>query len=477
MSWSIFKQEMKVKMLNPNWNDVSDFADFFTKKYDECMRRGLDNITQNTVIKGNTDLMRSTITIALNIGNQSKTELFYSKSLGLLGKGAIAYWTGAELGKVPPIIPAPGTVLNLSVVSNTVTNPGIWPSTPLPILPSISSDPFIDGFILMASIHLQSISGICNTISQYPPPASPGPAILLWNGFVVDTAVASPIRDVPTNEFGPNAGEIPVDAQELTPAEKAALLRKRLAEIDAELFINPNPELNAEIDKIKQELQNLGLETRIESTPFAGFVPQMVDDEPNQKTASKGKLREPFTSRNLNKGWEGKQVPVKRTKINPAIEGPKLKNKYGANMAKCMLANMEIEQPNGGFNNNMGGFDITDGGWKFESKYHDGYFVTTEGGTKKLKAFASFKNIDAFYEKVEGSFTRKGATSITNSTQYAEFYYQKWLGGDSATLQYFNNAPGISKARGGPWATLAQYRAGVKARFKEAYETVMKYVR
>ena len=61
MSWSIFKQEMLGKMQNPNWNDVSDFADFFTKKYDECMKRGFDNTTNNTVIKGNTELMRYTI--------------------------------------------------------------------------------------------------------------------------------------------------------------------------------------------------------------------------------------------------------------------------------------------------------------------------------------------------------------------------------------------------------------------------------
>ena len=149
MSWSIFKQEMQAKMQNPNWDDVSDFADFFTKKYDECMRRGFDNVTNNTVIKGNTDLMKATVTYALQLGNQSKTEVFYNQSISLLGKGAIAYWTGAELGKVIPLIPAPGTILNLGVVSNTVTNPGVWPETPIPVLPSISLNPYLDSFILM----------------------------------------------------------------------------------------------------------------------------------------------------------------------------------------------------------------------------------------------------------------------------------------------------------------------------------------
>ena len=187
MSWGIFKQEMLAKMQNPNWNDVSDFADFFTKKYDECMKRGFDNVTNNTVIKGNTDLMRSTLILALETGNQAKTEAFYNQSIGLMGKAAVSYWVGAELGKIPPVLPAPGTILNLSVVSNTCTNPGVWPETPLPVLPSTSPNPYLDAFIILATIHLQTISGFCNTISQYPPIAPPGPAILPWTGFKVDT--------------------------------------------------------------------------------------------------------------------------------------------------------------------------------------------------------------------------------------------------------------------------------------------------
>jgi hypothetical protein len=231
-------------MSNPKWNDISDFADFFTKKYDECMKRGVDITTQNTVVKGNTDLMRSTIIIALNTGNMAKTPAFYNQSIGLLGKGAIAYWTGAELSKNPPVIPAPGTVLNLSVVSNTVTNPGVWPTTPLPLLPSNSTDPFIDGFILMGSIHLQSISGICNTISQYPPPAAPGPGIILWSGFTVDPAKTA-------------SSALAVSNPNTSSAEKKAryeeLLKMRAA-IDEELFTNPNPDINAKLDGIQSEI-------------------------------------------------------------------------------------------------------------------------------------------------------------------------------------------------------------------------------
>ena len=219
MSWSIFKQEMQAKMQNPNWDDVSDFADFFTKKYDECMRRGFDNVTNNTVIKGNTELMKATVNYALQLGNQSKTEVFYNQSISLLGKGAIAYWTGAELGKVIPLIPAPGTILNLGVVSNTVTNPGVWPETPIPVLPAISLNTYLDSFILMASIHLQTVSGFCNTISQYPPLAPIGPAILPWTGFKVDTVKTNVENTFQQQETESIADDIP-SKDDTPPAER-----------------------------------------------------------------------------------------------------------------------------------------------------------------------------------------------------------------------------------------------------------------
>ena len=183
MSWSIFKQEMLSKMENSSFKSTDEFADFFTQKYDQCMKRGLDLVTGNTVIKGNTELMRSTILYALEVGKNSKTEAFYNQSIALLGKGAITYWTGAELGKIPPVIPAPGTILNLAVISNTVTNPGVWPEAPIPVIPTKSNNPYLDAFIIQSTIHLTTISGFCNTVSMYPPIAPPGPAFLPFTGF------------------------------------------------------------------------------------------------------------------------------------------------------------------------------------------------------------------------------------------------------------------------------------------------------
>ena len=42
-----------------------------------------------------------------------------------------------------------------------------------------------------------------------------------------------------------------------------------------------------------------------------------------------GGLKQPYTDKNLNKGWEGKQMAFNSTVINPAVEGPKLSKKYG----------------------------------------------------------------------------------------------------------------------------------------------------
>jgi hypothetical protein len=409
MSWSIFKQEMKAKMVNSSFKSTNEFADFFTQKYDQCMKRGLDVTTQNTVIKGNTELMRSTILYALEVGLNSKTPAFYNQSIALLGKGAVAYWSGVELGKIPPLIPAPGTILNLSVVTNTATNPGTWPPAPFPVFPSTSNDPYLDAFILQATIHLQTVSGVCNTISQYPPTAPPGPGILPWAGFNVEASPASR----------------PVSRPTTTNAE--------------EIIEKPGPKESTQIPKNQQN----------------------------------------FIRKNLNKGWEGKQIPWERTIVNPAVDGPKLKKLYGENVAKAMLASMKNEQGFRGFNNNIGGYDITAGGWRFDPNYHNGFVVPPggEGTTGLMKTFISFKTLDSFYEKTAQKFTERGADKIANAEQFAEFYYQKWFGGNSAAENAFNTYPKISVANGGKYATLADYQYFLKNTFKKIYREISVYVR
>lgn len=277
MSWSIFKQEMKAKMVNSSFKSTNEFADFFTQKYDQCMKRGLDVTTQNTVIKGNTELMRTTILYALEAGLNAKTPAFYNQSIALLGKGAVAYWTGAELGKIPPLIPAPGTILNLSVVTNTATNPGTWPPAPFPVFPSTSNDPYLDAFILQATIHLQTVSGFCNTISQYPPTAPPGPGILPWVGFNVEVS--------PTSQTaGTNAEEILQPKPELTA--KDFIISDEQLEYELQQFQNATDEL------IRLEAQSKNNEV---PNAFELYLREQITKEFIEHTDSKIKTKENIT--------------------------------------------------------------------------------------------------------------------------------------------------------------------------------------
>ena len=151
-----------------------------------------------------------------------------------------------------------------------------------------------------------------------------------------------------------------------------------------------------------------------------------------------GGLKQPYTDKNLNKGWEGKQVAFNSTVINPAVEGPKLSKKYGKTLAQAILATVQIEQNFKGFNWNLGGFDITAGGWKFDASIHDGYVVAKEGGTGLFKAFISFKDFDSFISQKVASFKRKGFESATTAEAFGKLWYEKWNGYGARVLKPSN---------------------------------------
>ena len=135
------------------------------------------------------------------------------------------------------------------------------------------------------------------------------------------------------------------------------------------------------------------------------------------------------TTRNLDRGWEGKQVPYQQTIVDPKVEGPKLSQKYGKVLAQAVLATMQIEQNFRGFNWNLGGFDITDGGWRFDPNLHVGYVVLPEGNnTGKTKAFIAFKNFESFVSQKIASFKRKGFEGATTPQEFGTLWYTKWNG-------------------------------------------------
>jgi hypothetical protein len=185
MSWSQFKDEVGDRMKTANWKSSDEWAKFFTKKYDECIKRGTDLSGKNPVLKGNTELMEQTLINAGNIALAAKLPIFYSSYMNLLGQGVIGYWSTATLQKMStPLVPAPGTILNLQVTNNYCTNPGKFVGTPTPPIKDV--DQFLNGFISAATIHLTTISGTTELISQYIPPLPIGPAITTWTGYKVD---------------------------------------------------------------------------------------------------------------------------------------------------------------------------------------------------------------------------------------------------------------------------------------------------
>ena len=135
MSWEIFKQNMLRTLNSPeSLTDLDVVADKWAKEYDAAVKRGFDTINQVALKKGNVEIMKQLIKLALLKGQTSQTQY---DLVGEMGKAVQAYWSGAIMNEFPiPVIPAPGSIQNVSVVTNLVTSPGVWtPAITLPGLP------------------------------------------------------------------------------------------------------------------------------------------------------------------------------------------------------------------------------------------------------------------------------------------------------------------------------------------------------
>jgi hypothetical protein len=186
MSWAIFKSNVQRVANSPeSIPDIDTVANLYATEYDAAIKRGRDLINQIPLQQGNVTILESLIRLAL-LNGQNNPSLSFSL-ISEMGNAVIAYWTGAIMTPFPiPVIPAPGTIQNISVTSNIVLNPGTWAPTP-PIQPTNSTTPFIDLFISTATLHLSTITGIINTVSLYPtvPSPTPGPGVINWVGYSV----------------------------------------------------------------------------------------------------------------------------------------------------------------------------------------------------------------------------------------------------------------------------------------------------
>lgn len=184
MSWSLFKSNILNQTQN-GMDNINDVASIWAREYNSAILRGFDVLHKVPIQLGNTSLLEQLILIALQRGSVSNSSSF--SLVSEMGKGVVAYWTGATMKIVPiPIIPAPGSIQNISVTTNTVLSPGTWPPIP-PVPPNNNAGLIIDTFVQAANAHLLTVSGIINTISLYPaaPSPVPGPGIINWTGYQV----------------------------------------------------------------------------------------------------------------------------------------------------------------------------------------------------------------------------------------------------------------------------------------------------
>jgi hypothetical protein len=165
----------------------------------------------------------------------------------------------------------------------------------------------------------------------------------------------------------------------------------------------------------------------------------------------------------------------------------KLTGLVGINAAKAAMASIQNEQGFRGTNWNLGGVDITDGRWSFNPAYMDGYWLAGEGGTGTSKAFVSFTSLDTFLTFQKDKYVKKGFGTVTNANEFAEVYYQKWLGGDGAVKSLWSqqiarygsidNAPYLqgNAASGRRVTSWEDLRARYKEAFAKVYGTILKY--
>lgn len=182
MSWTIFKERMIQTGRNQRSSSIENYAKSFVREYDSCIKRGADSLNQVALQRGNVDLMEQFVIQILTAQQRNASQTDLLKNLGI---SVTLYWTGGIMSPFPiPLLPAPGSVQNVSVINNVIISPGQWPPSP-PIFPTRNENGFIDPFISLGRAHLATISGLITTTSLYPPLGTPGPGIIPWTGYTV----------------------------------------------------------------------------------------------------------------------------------------------------------------------------------------------------------------------------------------------------------------------------------------------------
>jgi hypothetical protein len=134
MSWQTFKNNILQYANSPeSLQDIDTVARIWATEYDAAIKRGGDVTNRIAIKQGDVESMTRLFKSALERGLTSKAPY---DLVGEMGKGVIAYWQKATLNNLPvPIIPAPGTIANISITTAPVTNSGKW--TPAVSIPNV----------------------------------------------------------------------------------------------------------------------------------------------------------------------------------------------------------------------------------------------------------------------------------------------------------------------------------------------------
>ena len=203
MSWGLFKRNI-IRKTNPTRNpslDINKVATIWAEEYDAAVKRGKDFINLESIQAGNVEIMKTLFRVALLKGLSTPPGVDFSLP-NEFGNGVKAYWAGAQMRPFPiPLIPAPGSIQNIQVNSNIVTNTGVWPIYP-PLKPAQKQEIIVSMFIVAAIVHLFSIGGFIQTTSLYPgaPSPVPAPGIIAWTGYLIPPVIPIPNINFPSED-------------------------------------------------------------------------------------------------------------------------------------------------------------------------------------------------------------------------------------------------------------------------------------
>jgi hypothetical protein len=125
MSWELFKQNiLRVANSPEGISDIDVVAESYAKEYDAAVKRGFDRTHSIPLVSGNVELMKTFFKSALQKGLTASQPY---DLVGEMGEGVKAYWGGAVMATAPiPIQPAPGSISNIQVSQNIISNVGFW---------------------------------------------------------------------------------------------------------------------------------------------------------------------------------------------------------------------------------------------------------------------------------------------------------------------------------------------------------------